>query len=78
LKGIIMELNVNQQELTELFLSVDNFIDRDGLTLTKCQLGIKLLTHIIQELEKTSNHSAIRRAYGDLGNYLKWQDELQN
>jgi hypothetical protein len=72
-----MLLELNDSELRELFLGIDTLIDEGGITLSKCQLAIKLLTRIIEELEKTDNHRAIRRAYGDLDNYLRWQNDLQ-
>jgi hypothetical protein len=72
-----MQIEITSAELNELFLGIDTLIDEGGITLFKCQLAIKLLTRIIQELEKTDNHKAIRRAYGDLDNYLRWQNDLQ-
>ena len=72
-----MLLELNDSELRELFLGVDTLIDEGGITPANCKLAIKLLTHIVQGLEQTDNHSAIRRAYADLNTYLKYQDDLE-
>ena len=72
-----MQLDINLSEMRAILFAFDFYIDSASLDLTDCQTMIRMLTQYIQALEQTDQHGSIRIAYGQLNEYLKYQDDLQ-
>ena len=71
-----MQLDINFSEMRAMLFAFDFYIDSAGLDLADCQIMIRMLNQYIQALEQTDQHGAIRIAYSQLNEYLKYEADL--